>query len=132
MLLVLAYGLWRRGTETRLAPRLRRLPARLRGTAGALMAVGLAVFVASGVYIFINTHVWNPYRTTLGDERWTADYEKKFLRYETLPQPKITSVKLDFQIWPHATKVVTTGSYVIQNRTERADRHAARALRPAT
>jgi ABC-2 type transport system permease protein len=117
VLLVLAYGLWRRGTESRLAPRLRRLPSRLRGTAGALMAVGLAVLVASGVYIFINTHVWNPYRTTLGVERWTADYEKKFLRYETLPQPKITSVKLDFQIWPHAPKVVTTGSYVLQNRT---------------
>jgi ABC-2 type transport system permease protein len=117
VLLVLAYGLWRRGTESRLMPRLLRLPSRLRGTAGALMALGLAVFVASGVYIFINTHVWNPYRTTLGVERWTADYEKRFLRYETLPQPKIISVKLDFQIWPHAPKVVTTGSYVIRDWT---------------
>jgi len=117
MLLVLAYGLWRRGTETRFMPRLRRLPARLRSYAGALLALGLAVFVTSGVYIFINTHIWNPYRTTLGVEQWTADYEKKFLRYETLPQPKITSVKLDFQIWPHETKVVTTGSYVVKNWT---------------
>jgi ABC-2 type transport system permease protein len=118
VLLILAYALWRRGTETRLAPRLRRLPGRLRGTAGVILGVALAVFVASGVFIFINTHVWNPYRTALGDERWTADYEKRFYRYASLPQPKIASVKLDIQIWPHAPRIVTSGSYVIQNRTQ--------------
>ena len=29
LLLVLSYGLWRRGTETRFAPRIQRLPRRL-------------------------------------------------------------------------------------------------------
>src|SRR5690606_36303989 len=34
ILLVLAYALWRRGTETRLWPRLKRMPHRLTGPAG--------------------------------------------------------------------------------------------------
>jgi aminopeptidase N len=117
VLLVLAYGVWRRGTETRLLPRLRQLPRRLTGVAGVVMVVALAVFAGSGAFIFYNTHVLNPYRTMLGDEKWAADYEKKFLRYETLPQPKVANVTLALQIWPHQTRIDARGSYQIQNRT---------------
>jgi len=117
ILLVLADRLWRRGTETRFMPRLRRLPARLVGPSGVILGVALAAFVGCGGFIFYNTHILNPYRTALGDERWQADYEKKYLRYETLPQPKVASLKLDIQIWPHQTKVVTQGVYTIQNRS---------------
>jgi aminopeptidase N len=116
-LLVLAYGLWRRGTETRLQPRLRRLPGQLKGPAGVVLGAALVVFVGSGGFIFYNTHILNPFRTTLEGERWQADYERKFLKFETLPQPKVASVKLDIQIWPHQTRVVTHGLYVLQNRT---------------
>ena len=117
VLLVLAYGLWRRGAETRLWPRLKRLPRKLGGTAGVILGAALAVFVACGVYIYINTNVWNPYRTALGDDAWTADYEKKFLKYETLPVPKISQVTLAIQIWPHQMRAEAQGSYAIQNRT---------------
>ena len=44
VLLVLVYGLWRRGTETRLLPRLKRLPQRLMGPAGVVGAAALATF----------------------------------------------------------------------------------------
>ena len=117
ILLVLAYGLWRRGTETRFMPRLRRLPARLNGSAGVFLVAALVVFIGSGGFIFYNTHILNPYRTTLEGERFQADYEKQFLHFETLPQPKVASVKLDIQIWPRQTRVVTRGLYVLQNRS---------------
>jgi aminopeptidase N len=117
VLLVLAYGLWRRGTEVRFAPRLRRLPARLNGWPGALAGVALVVFAGSGAYIYLNTHVWNAYRTRLGDEAWTADYEKAFLRYETLPQPKVAKATLDVQIYPRQTRVDVRGAYQVQNRS---------------
>jgi aminopeptidase N len=114
---VLAYALWRRGTEARLLPRLRALPRRLRGPAGAIMGVALVVFAGAGGFIYYNTHVLNPYRTQLGDERWAADYEKQFLRFETLSQPKIAQVTLDLRIWPHDSRVDARGAYQIQNRT---------------
>jgi ABC-2 type transport system permease protein len=117
ILLVLSYCLWRRGTETRLAPRLRALPRRLRGPAGVILAVALVTFVGSGAFIFYNTNILNPYRTDVSDERWDAAYERKFLRYETLPEPKIASVKLDIRIYPRELRVETQGNYVIQNRT---------------
>ncbi len=117
ILLVLAYGLWRRGAETRFLPRLRRLPQRLKGRAGVILALAVVVFAGSGGYIYLNTNVWNPYRTHLDDERFRADYEKALWKFHDMPQPKITAVKLDVELYPHAPKVVTTGSYVIQNRT---------------
>lgn len=117
ILLVVAYGLWRRGTETRLMPRLKRLPRRLMGPAGVLGGLALVAFVGLGSFIYLNTNVWNEYRTALDEERWTADYEKQFLRYETLPQPSVTDVVLNLDLYPHEPRLVAQGSYRLVNDT---------------
>lgn len=117
LLAILSYALWRRGTETRLLPRLRRLPRRLRGGTGAAFGVLALTFAGLGGFIFVNTNVWNEYRTNLDDERWTADYEKALLRYEGVPQPKITAMKLDVDLQPRAPRAVVRGAYVFQNKT---------------
>ncbi|HTB66058.1 MAG TPA: M1 family aminopeptidase [Steroidobacteraceae bacterium] len=117
ILLVLSHGLWRRGSETLLAPRLRALPRRLHATAGVILAIAVATFVGSGAFIFYNTNILNPYHTQLDDERWAADFEKKFLHYESVPEPKVAAVKLNIQIFPREPRLEAQGSYVIQNRT---------------
>jgi ABC-2 type transport system permease protein len=48
---------------------------------------------------------------------WQANYEKTLLRFETTPQPTITDVRLDLDLHPHAPRLETRGSYVIENRT---------------
>ncbi len=117
ILLVLAYGLWRRGTESRLLPRLRHLPRRLNGGAGLLAGGALVVFVGLGGFIYLNTNVVNPYRTTIDNERWQAEYEKTLLVFENTPQPKIVAMTLDVDLKPHAPSVETKGSYVFENKT---------------
>ena len=117
VLLVLSYGLWRRGTETRLWPRLARLPRRMTGKAGLTLAGALVVFAATGVFIFVNTNVWNTYRTNIDNEKWQADYEKTLLAFETVPQPKIVAMTLDVDIHPGEPRVDTKGFYVIENKT---------------
>ncbi len=117
ILSILAYGLWRRGTETRLRPRLVRLPRRLAGPAGLLLALTFAVFAGSGAYIYYNTNILNEYRTAVGDDKFKADYEKALLPFEKVPQPKITDVVLNVAIYPHESRVETSGRYIIQNRT---------------
>ena len=117
VLLVLAYGLWRRGTESRLLPRLRRLPLRLTGGAGVLMGAALVAFVGIGAFVYMNTNVWNDYRTRIDNEKWQADYEKTLLPFETTPQPKIVAMTLDVDLKPHAPSLETKGSYIIENKT---------------
>ncbi|MDP1914156.1 M1 family aminopeptidase [Brevundimonas sp.] len=118
VLLVLAYGLWRRGTEQRLWPRLKRLPHRLMGPAGLIGGAALAAFIGLGVFIYMNTNVWNEYRTQEAREAEQAAYEKALLRYETTPQPAVAHVRLLMDLRPHQPKLTTRGSYVLVNNTQ--------------
>jgi ABC-type transport system involved in multi-copper enzyme maturation permease subunit len=56
-LVVLTYGIWRRGASVALRPRLRRLPHRLAGPAGALLALGVVAAASLGGFIYLNTNV---------------------------------------------------------------------------
>ncbi len=120
LLLILSWGLWRRGTETRLWPRIARLPHRLMSSAGLLFAVALLGAGAVGGYIFLNTNVWNQHRTSIAAEKWQADYEKTLIverKFDKVPQPKIQSMKLDVDLRPHQPLMRVTGTYVIKNMT---------------
>jgi hypothetical protein len=117
MLGLLSHFLWRRGTEQRLWPRLRRLPSRLAGPGGVALALLAVSFAATGSYIYYNTHVLNEYRTARGIEAWQADYERALLKYETVAQPRITDVTLKVDLDPHLLRAHTIGAYTIENRT---------------
>ena len=117
ILMVLTYALWRRGTEQRLWPRLKRLPQRLKGPAGLIGGAALAAFAGLGIYIYTNTNVWNEYRTQSAQEQEQAAYEKALLRYEATPQPSVANVRLVMDLRPHQPKLTTRGSYVLVNNT---------------
>jgi ABC-2 type transport system permease protein len=117
VLLVITYGLWRRGTETRLKPRLKRLPRQLMGPTGLIGGVALVVFVGLGAFIYVNTNIWNEYRTSDDNERFMAAYEKALLPFETVPQPAVADVVLALDLDPHAPRLATRGTYVLENRT---------------
>jgi ABC-2 type transport system permease protein len=117
VLAVLAHLLWRRGTETRLMPRLRRLPRRLAGTPGVILVVALVVAGATGSWLFWNMNVLNEYRTTEDREAQLAAFEKKYLKYERVLQPSITDIRLDVALFPSERRVQTTGAYRFVNDT---------------
>jgi aminopeptidase N len=116
-MLVLAHLLWRRGTEQRLKPRLARLPKALVGIPGVIALGGLLVASGAGAYIYRNTNVLNEYRTTDELDQLRADYEKKYLKFEKLPQPSVVDVKLRVDLFPEETRAEITGNYVLRNDT---------------
>ena len=117
LLLVAAHALWRRGMGASLAARLARGSRRLKGPAGWIAVAAASVFALSGAFIYLNTNVWNPYRTRIGDDKWAADYEKALLPYEHVPQPSVTSVRLTVTIQPRRPLLETRGVYVLENKT---------------
>jgi aminopeptidase N len=89
----------------------------LRGVPGAIVAAAALAMIGLGFFIHYNTHVLNPYRTALDEEQWTADYEKALLAFEKAPQPRVTAVKLQVDLYPQESRAVAAGTYTLENRT---------------
>ena len=73
--------------------------------------------VATGAYAYYNIKVLNHYQTSDEAEKYSADYERKYLKYENLPQPAITKVTLDVQLYPKQRMLVADGRYDLVNKT---------------
>lgn len=117
ILLTVAHLVWPRGTDTRWTSRLKRLRPGLRSVPLGLIGVASLLMAGSGAYAYYNFEVLNRYETSHETEKFEAEYEKKYLKYEHLPRPVIKSVKFDAQIFPKERRLEVTGSYVLRNET---------------
>jgi ABC-2 type transport system permease protein len=118
LLLLVAHLLWRRGTEIRLKPRLARARRALAGAPGWVAAAALLLFLGTGAFAYYNTDVLNEYQSPKGGDEDAAEFERRFRRYENLPQPSIVHVTLDIALEPEERRAVTTGQYHLRNATE--------------
>ncbi|GMN04191.1 M1 family aminopeptidase [Erythrobacter sp. MTPC3] len=117
LLAVLAHLLWRRGTETRLMPRLKQLPRKIASPAGGLGIAGVLVSVATGAFLYNQMNVENTYRNQDMTEELLANYEKEYLQYASLKQPSITDVTLAVDIYPEERRLEASGTYQLVNDT---------------
>lgn len=117
VLLVLTYALWRRGGAAPLVQRLKLLPSRLKGGAGLALLASTIIVLGMGGTIVYNTRVLNEWRTQADSAAWSAEYERQLFPFKALPLPRITDVKLDIDLHTEAPRVITRGSYVIENKT---------------
>jgi ABC-2 type transport system permease protein len=117
ILLTVAHLIWPRGTDTRWVSRLKRLRPGLRGAPLALIGAALVAMVGTGAYAYYNFKILNRYETSDEVEKFQADYEKKYLKYENLSRPVVKSVKFDAQIFPKEKRFEASGSYVLRNET---------------
>lgn len=117
ILIVLAHWLWPRGTDLSLRVRLRRIRSHVSATSLAVLAVAAVAMAATGAWGYYNIKVLNHYQTSDDREKFQADYERKYLKYENLPMPAVTHVTLDVQLYPRQRRLLATGRYDLQNKT---------------
>ena len=84
--------------------------ASLRCWPGYLVAGG------AGGYIYFNTSVLNAYHTPKEEEQMQVDYEKKYRRYISMPQPRITAVSMNTDIYPKTGSVHFKGQMMLVNK----------------
>lgn len=119
MLVVLSYAMWARGRERGFGVRLRGIAHRLRpGFARGILGIAAAVFVATGAWIFWNTHVLNPFVSKYEGQRRQAEYERRYKRFAGAPQPTITVVDMQVDLFPERTTARVAGTFTIANRTD--------------
>jgi aminopeptidase N len=117
ILAVIAHLLWPRGTDLALRSRIRRMPRMASVPTLAIAGVAAAAMAATGAYAYYNIKVLNRYQTSDETEKFQADYERKYLKYEKLPQPVITHVALNVRLYPQKRLLEAEGRYDLQNKT---------------
>jgi aminopeptidase N len=117
ILVVIAHLLWPRGTDLSLRVRAGRMGRYASVTSLGIVGIALAAMAATGAYAYYNIKVLNRYVTSDDLEKYSADYERKYLKYEALPRPTITKVTLDVKLFPKERKLVADGRYDLRNET---------------
>ncbi|GAB2471859.1 hypothetical protein GCM10011375_28540 [Hymenobacter qilianensis] len=118
--LVLAVGanlLWVRGTETSANVRQKLAGSRFTGPARLAMGAGLLTFLVVGGFIYYNTNVLNRYQGSKTQEKLTVEFERKYSRLGKRPQPRITAVEVQADLFPSRQEVRLRGQYWLRNKT---------------
>jgi ABC-2 type transport system permease protein len=118
LLAVAARLFWVRGRPRGAGERVRLARARLTGAAARAAAAAVLLIGALGGFIFYNTNVLNDYRTPWQQDAVHARYERRYKRFENVPQPRIVRAQLRVEIRGGAVDM--RGAYTLVNRTARA------------
>ena len=117
---LVAWGVWPRGTDPRLAPRLAGLPRRW-GRAGKRAALGVAaVVLVVGGFAFRGTNVTNRYESEEDLLAWKAAYERAYRPLEALAQPVPARLDAAFDLEPEVRRLRVRGRLRLENRTPEA------------
>lgn len=118
ILCVAIHLFWVRGKAGGFKNRLRIARQRFTRPVVATLAAAVVAAVATGGWIFYNTNVVNEYIPGDLQEERQAQWEKQYKQYEDLPQPRITSVYADVDIFPEDRRVDIRGRYTLRNKEE--------------
>jgi len=118
LLLCLAHWAWPRGTVVAVWPRLKGMGQRMSLASGGIALAAVGGMVGTGLVINHNINVLNTYQTADEREAETAAFERKYLKYETLPRPVVTDVAFDVAVYPDDRRMEVTGHYLMRNDTQ--------------
>jgi hypothetical protein len=115
LMAVAARLLWVRGKEAGVARRLQLARRRFTRPAAGAAALAMALILSLGGFVFYNTYVLNDFRTADDASERLAEYERRYGRYEGIPQPRITGTRLHVEIHPDRRAVEVRGTHSFVN-----------------
>jgi ABC-2 type transport system permease protein len=84
-----------------------------------ILALGGMFFMGFGSYIYYETNVKSPFTTKEDQQNWSQQYEEKYRKFEAFPQPTITSVKANVDLFPETNSYQVKGSYQLVNNSDK-------------
>ncbi len=107
-----------RGPESSVRVRIINFRRRLMGPAGVMLVCSALFFTGFSTHVLINTRVYNHFQTREDRYLTQADYERNFRHWRETPQPRVTDVTLETDIFPDERAVESRGRYTLTNKTE--------------
>ncbi|MGH9754200.1 MAG: ABC transporter permease [Blastocatellia bacterium] len=117
LLAVVAKLLLVRGGERGLGARLRLARRRLARPTAWTAAAAVGLILTLGGFIFYNTNVLNEYLNASDLTERRAEYERRYGRYDGVPQPRLAATTLRVEIYPERRAVDIRGAYRLVNRS---------------
>lgn len=118
LLAVVARLLWARGRDSGSGIRITLARRRLIGATAWTTGVAAALIVMLSGFVFYNTNVLNRYRGREANAERSAEYERRYRRYENAPQPRMKAASLRVEIYPERRAADIRGSYRLVNESE--------------
>ena len=115
LLAVVTSLFWVRSTELSLRSRFRQARLRFTRAAAGAVAMSIGLILTLGGFIFYNTNVLNEYRSASDRMEQRAEYERRYEQYRRIPQPRLTGVNLQVEIYPAQRALSVRGTYYLVN-----------------
>ena len=112
--------LWRRGAEDSLKSRFRGARANFGKPQKITLTIALMAFLACGMYIYYNTNILNTFLTSKQIEKQQVEFERKYKKYEKIPQPRIVAVNVKVDMFPAKRNFHAEGNYILRNNSAKS------------
>lgn len=106
---------WPRGKQDSWKARIGNAGLRFNGGWKAATALCALAFLLTGAWLFYNTKVINAYVGPKDLERRQVEYEKAYMQYDKLPQPRPRSIDYKIDVFPEERNIAMQGDEVIYN-----------------
>jgi len=116
--LLIAGALWNRGVKSSLVERIKIAKAQVPKSYRLAMMTIIALWLAVAGFVYYNTQILNPYKTSDQWEKLQADYEKKYKKYENVKLPKIAEIKYFVDIFPEERDAFIKAEMKLVNETD--------------
>ncbi len=113
--LIIAGALWNRGVLSSLLNRIKTARKQVPKAYRVSIAITAFAWIAVAGFVYYNTQVLNTYKTSDELENLSAEYEKKYKKYQDIKIPKVTGVNYFIDIFPYERNVNTKAIVKLTN-----------------
>lgn len=120
ILVTIAFLFYQRGVSGSFRERWSVAKQRFKGVPSLIIFICFSGWLGTGAYNYYNVSYINNYTSTSKTRSNQALFEKTLKKYENLPQPKITAVYLNTDIYPDERKITMFSKVHIKNKSGQA------------
>ncbi len=117
LLIIISNLFWSRGLTESYNTRWNHSKKRVNGLLKNGLIFFSFLFLSIGSFIFYNTNILNQYHQPKYWDNFSAEYEKKYKKFNNVSQPKITGVSGEVNLFPKESRLEFSGKYQLKNKT---------------
>ena len=116
--LLIAGALWNRGSKSSLLSRIKAARKEVPKSYRSFIVILAVAWLSVAGFVYYNTQVLNPYRSSDATEQLSADFEKKYSKYKDAVHPKVTDAKYYIDIFPNKRDIYVKADIELTNESD--------------